>query len=137
MVLAAPGAGYTLSGYKATEGTPPTVGWTTGNLGSAWSEGEWVPYKLVIAGIPAGLEGLDSIAVSYDFTYPHSSDIYRFVDLVRGIQVGTTDLTDSQGWPAPGGSALPTTTNAELQTAQNTATENIWTGFTDLNLPDC
>jgi len=139
MELAAPGANYTLSGFSATEGnggSAPSVGWTTGNLGKAWSEGEWVAYKLVITGIPVGLDGLDSIAVSYDFTYPHSSDIYRFVDLVRGIQVGTTDLTDSQGWPAPGGSAMPMTTNTELQAAQNTTTENFWTGFTDLNLPD-
>ena len=136
MELAAPGANYTLYGFKATEGTPPSVNWTTGNLGKAWSEGEWVPYKLVITGIPVGLDGLDSIAVSYDFTYHHSSDMYRFVDMVRGIQVGTTDLTDSQGWPAAGGAALPMTTNEELQTAQNTATENIWTGFTDLDLPD-
>ena len=63
MVLAAPGASYTLYGFKATEGIPPSVGWTTGNLGKAWSEGEYVPYKLVIDGIPGGLDGLDSIAV--------------------------------------------------------------------------
>ncbi len=130
--LAALGPRATLEGYSANKGEPPSTGWTPGNLGKAWVEGEWVPYQLILEAIDPGLAGLDSIVISFDFM--KSGD--RFVDLVRGIQVGTTARTGNQGWPAPDGSALPTTTMAELKAAQNGVSENAWTGFTLLGLPN-
>jgi len=117
-------------GYKP--GETGGGGWTGGNLGKTWAEGEWVPYQLVLAGVESGLAGLDSIVISFDFT---ASD-HRFVDLVRGIQVGTVRLNDSQGWPQSDGSAFPLTTREEIEIAQNHADEEVWTGFTLLNLPD-
>ena len=67
--LAPVATSFTLNGYRANGTGSPDVRWVTGNLGDTWGEGEWVPYMLEMTGVPSGLEGLDSIAVSYDFMY--------------------------------------------------------------------
>jgi hypothetical protein len=120
----------TLLGYKPQE----TGGgsWTGGNLGKTWAEGEWVPYQFVLEEVSPGLLGLDSIVIAFDF---HNSS-YRFVDLARGIQVGTTRLSDTQAWPKPDGSAFPVGTREQIEIAQNHPLENFWSHFTDLNLPN-
>ena len=41
------------------------------------------------------------------------------VDLIRGIQVSTTDLNDTQGWVGPGGAPEPMGTRPQLELAQN------------------
>jgi hypothetical protein len=107
-------------------------GWIGGNLGKTWAEGEWVPYQLILADVASGLAELDSIVISFDF----NASGYRFIDLVRGLQVGTTPLTDAQAWPQPDGSAFPMTTRAQIEIAQNHPGEGVWTGFSLLNLPD-
>ena len=89
--------------------------WTGGNLGKTWAEGEWVPYQLVMADVDAGLLGLDSIVMSFDF---YASGC-RFVDLVRGIQVGTTRLGPAEAWPKPDGSPFPVATREQIEIAQN------------------
>jgi hypothetical protein len=109
--------------------------WTGGNLGKTWAEGEWVPYQLVLEGIDPGLAGLDSIVISFDFSVPHAGDLFRFVDLARGIQVGTVRFNETQAWPQPDGSAFPLSTREEIEIGQNHPLENVWTGFTHLNLP--
>jgi hypothetical protein len=136
--LAAPlAAKVTSLGFRANEGGGGKLdlGYTGGNLGNTWAEGEWVPYQLVISDIPAGLAGLDSILISFDFTRYGGGDAARFVDLVRDLQVSMSPLDDTQGWPKPDGTAFPLTTRAEIEIAQNHASENLWDGFAFLNLP--
>jgi hypothetical protein len=133
----------TSTGYRATEGGGGaiTTVYTTGNLGNTWSEGEWVPYQLIISNVQTdfpGLVGFPDIIMEYDFTAQNDA---RFVDLVRSIQVGTTELTDAQGWPRDDGSAYPMGTRPNIEDAQNDVgntgdLENIWTGFAHLNLPN-
>ncbi len=122
-------------GFKASD-NPLKLGWAGGSLGDTWAEGEWVPYQLVIKGIDPGLSGLDSIVISFDFTVRHGGEFFRFIDLVRGVQAGTAQLDNAQGWPQPDGSAFPLTNRAELEIAQNHPLENVWTGFSLLNLPN-
>ncbi|UCB52423.1 MAG: T9SS type A sorting domain-containing protein [Candidatus Zixiibacteriota bacterium] len=107
-------------------------GWTGGNLGKTWAEGEWVPYQLVLEDVGPGLAELDSIVMSFDF----NNSGHRFIDLVRGIQVGTTRLGPAEAWPKPDGSAFPVGTRAEIEIAQNHPLENVWSGFAHLNLPN-
>ncbi|MBW6519292.1 MAG: DUF11 domain-containing protein [ANME-2 cluster archaeon] len=130
----------TLNGFRANEGGGGLLdlGWTGGNLGNTWAEGEWVPYKLVLTNVQDDYPDLDNlyINISYDFTNSNK----RFVDLVRGIQADTTDLNDSQGWPYNGGDAYLLTTRAQIEAAQNDIDntpplDNNWAGFTLLNLP--
>jgi hypothetical protein len=105
-----------------------TVKWTTGNLGNTtWAEGEWVPYQLIISNVQTDYPGLvdfPDIVMEYDFTDQHGN---RFVDLVRSIQVGTTELNDTQAWPMSDGTPFPITTRDEIETAQNGQVENFWT----------
>jgi hypothetical protein len=132
----------TSTGYNANIAGNGTLqlGYTTGNLGNSWSEGEWVPYQLLIENVQTDypdMVGFPDILMSYDFT----SHGYRFVDLVRGLQAGDTELTDLQGWPKDDGTAYVTTTVAQLDSAQNDLgntppLDNEWTGFTLLNLPE-
>src|SRR3972149_2657466 len=87
-----PAVHISLLGYRATQGGGGRVqtGWTSGNLGKTWAENEWVPYQLVIENSSGpALTGDDTIIViSYDFTRPHDGgEFYRFIDLVRSIQV--------------------------------------------------
>ena len=133
----------TLTGFRANEGGGGKLdlGWTTGELGNTWAEGEWVPYQLVLKGVQTdypNLEGFPGIEISYDFT---SSGDRRFVDLVRYIQVGSAALTDLQAWPNDSGVPYPMTTREEIELAQkdknnNPSIDNAWSGFTLLNLPN-
>ncbi|HEY3215373.1 MAG TPA: hypothetical protein VGK93_02665, partial [Candidatus Eisenbacteria bacterium] len=139
--VSAPGLNVTSLGYRANEGGGGAIstGWTGGNLGNTWSEGEWVAYQLVLDNVQTtypGLVGLPDIVMSYDFT---KSDA-RFIDLVRGLQAGTVQRTDLQGWVNDAGAALPVTTRAEIEKAQNDIDnfgplDNVWIGFQLLNLP--
>lgn len=129
-------------GFRANQGGGGKLdlGWGGGNMGNTWTEGEWVSYQLVLTKVQESypnLAGMPNIEISYDFT---SSDS-RFIDLVRGLQVGTTPRTDAQGWPQDDGSAYPMTTRAQIEEAQNDVgntgpLDNEWTGFQLLNLPD-
>jgi len=127
----------TAQGYRAYQGGGGAIdcAWTTGNLGNTWDEGEWVPYKIAYSNLDPGLLGLDSIVVSYDFT-SGTVPPQRFMDLVRSIQVGTVDLGDTRGWVGPDGNALPVSTREEIEAAQNHVPENVWSGFTLMNLPE-
>ncbi|UCD17566.1 MAG: hypothetical protein JSV44_01295, partial [Candidatus Zixiibacteriota bacterium] len=126
---------FDIYGYRANEGGGGALDtkWTKGNLGNTWAEGEWVAYKLVISNIQTnypGLVGFPDLTLSFDFT----SKGNRFIDLVRGIQVSETDLTDAQGWPDDVGNALPLGSRTEIEEAQNDLTnggdlENVWSGF--------
>jgi len=129
-----------MTGFRCNDGGQPggeiSYNWSTGELGNTWAEGEWVPYQIILTSIPPGLEGLDSLVVSFDFTRPQAGDFYRFVDLVRGIQAGTTELTDAQGWPWPDGSPFTVTPRESVEVAQNYPDIHEWPGFTFLNLPN-
>ena len=130
----------TLNGFRVNEGGGGSlnIGWTGGNLGNTWAEGEWVPYMLVLTGVQDTYPNLNGlyINVSYDFTRKE----IRYIDLVRGLQAGTTPLIGSQGWPDDTGNALPLTTRGEIEAAQNDIgnlppLDNNWTGFKLLDLP--
>jgi hypothetical protein len=128
----------TLLGYLANQGGGGAIdaAWTTGNLGNTWDEGEWVPYELMYEYVEAGLIGLDSIIVSFDFLVPGAYEDFRFIDLVRGLQVGTVSLANDQGWVGADGNALPVSTREEIEAAQTYPLEHAWNGFTLLDLPN-
>ncbi|KTB48963.1 hypothetical protein DEALK_18100 [Dehalogenimonas alkenigignens] len=134
--VSAQATNFSLNGYRVTVGGGGaySAGWTGGNLGNQWAEGEWVPYKLVITNVQTnypGLANFPDIVLSFDF---HDAN-GMFVDLIRGIQVGTTDLTDLQGFPTSGGG--PQANNiAGAQLGQNDPDEWAWTNFALLNLPN-
>ena len=145
MITAAPVSAkinVTSLGFRANQGGGGKLdlGWGGGNMGNTWTEGEWVPYQLVLTKVQESypnLAGMPNIEISYDFTTSGS----RFIDLVRGLQVGVTPRTDAQGWPNDSGTAYPMTTRAEIEDAQNDVgntapLDNAWTGFQLLNLPD-
>jgi hypothetical protein len=130
---------YDLYGYRANEGGGGAIStpWTKGNLGNTWAEGEWVPYQFVVEN-PAGpaFADADSFIISFDFTrFGGGGAYFRFVDLIRSIQVGTVQRNDDQGWVQSDGSAFPDGTREQIEIAQNDPDENEWTGFTLLNLP--
>lgn len=110
----------TSNGFRVNEGGSGAIdlGWTGGNLGNLWVEGEWVPYQLILRNVQSeypDLTDLPDIKVSFDFTKSGA----RFVDLVRGIQVGQQALTDDQAWPNDAGQPYPMTTKSEIKAAQN------------------
>jgi len=121
-------------GFRASinSGNVSQTGWTTGNLGNSWDEGEWVPYRLTLQNVDLTNTGFSDIVIVYDFT--NGNPAARFIDLVRGIQAGSAATGD--GWPQANGTAYPLTTVAQLNTAQNNQTEYTWTGFSLLNLPN-
>jgi hypothetical protein len=126
---------FDIYGYRANEGGGGAldVKWTKGNLGNTWAEGEWVAYKLVLSNVQTNypnFAGLPDLRLSFDFTNKGN----RFIDLIRGIQVSTSDLNDSEGWPNDAGAALPLTTRGEIEEAQNDIgnagdLENVWSAF--------
>lgn len=145
--LATAALNVTPYGFRANEGGNGAIdlGWTGGNLGNLWVEGEWVPYQLILTNIQSeypNLTDLPDIKVSYDFTKSGA----RFVDLVRGIQAGQQALTDAQAWPNDAGQPYPMTTKAQIKAAQNDVgntapLENVWQlggagNFTFLDLPN-
>ncbi|MBN1447767.1 MAG: hypothetical protein JXA28_07530, partial [Bacteroidetes bacterium] len=113
-------------GFRASvnnQGNVSQIGWTTGNLGNAWHEGEWVPYCLTLKNVDMSNTGFSDIKISYDFTGGNPGA--RFVDLVRNIQVGWTGrdyfpvtANNDWGWPDASGDPYSLTTVGELQTAQ-------------------
>lgn len=134
----------TFMGFGANQGGGGalSLGWTSGNLGNTWAEGEWIPYQLVLTGVQTawdpentgGLPGMaqygNKIEIAYDFT----SKGNRFIDMVRSIQVGSAELPNTKAWPLPDGSAYPMTTRNQIEDAQNDdygnlALENEWPGF--------
>jgi ribosomal protein S26 len=135
-------------GFRAniTGGTNVTTTWTTGNLGNAWDEGEWVPYCLTINVSNLGATGFTPIRIAYDFT--KGNPAARFVDLVRGVQVGFTGCSyfplttnNGWGWPGPGGTPCPISTVVDLNDAQKCPDANVWgsgtsTAWKLLSLPE-
>ncbi|MBN1447337.1 MAG: PKD domain-containing protein, partial [Bacteroidetes bacterium] len=113
--------------------------WSTGNLGNTWNEGEWVPYLLELKNVDLTNTNFSDITVCYDFTGGNANA--RFVDLVRGVQIGTTNLGSAQGWPSDTiGTAFPLTTRAQLETAQNNqgltgfGYEYLWAGYKKIDV---
>lgn len=111
--------------------------YTTGNLGKSWNEGEWVPGKAELRGIQAkypGLSGMPDIEIRYD-AY-NSGKNAMFIDLVKSIQVGSTDthpLGALHGWPSAGGAPMPLGTEANVYTAQNDPAVNSFTGYEQID----
>jgi len=109
------------------------VGWSTGNLGNTWSEGEWVPYLLELKNVNINNTNFSDITICYDFTAGNLNA--RFVDLVRAIQIGTTGLSNNQGWPSDtNGTSYSLTTRPQLEVAQNgqgitNGVEHRWSGY--------
>jgi hypothetical protein len=137
-------------GFRASvnnQGNVSQIGWTTGNLGNAWDEGEWVPYLISIRNVDMSNLNFSPIRISYDFTSGNTDS--RFVDLVRNLQVGLpgdayyplgVGTTSAYGWPTAAGTPYPLTTNAQLTAAQTNQNEYVWgsgtTAWSLLNLPD-
>ena len=142
--LAEAAANYDLIAFgvktNSTGTTVTDIGWGRGNSDKGWREGDWVPVKLLLTKVQESypnLVGLPDIYVGFDFST--GPDDATFVDLVRDIQVGTVDLTDSQGWPRASGLPYPTGNGSApwpalsaVHTAQTSAGQNIWQDFHDL-----
>ena len=115
------------------------LSWSTGNLGNTYNEGEWVPYLLELKNVNINNTNFTPITICYDFTAGNLDA--RFVDLVKGIQIGTTGLGNSQGWPSDTlGTAFPMTTRAELEIAQNSqgltqwGNEYLWANYVKIDV---
>lgn len=128
-----------LSGFGAniTGGTNINYGWSTGNLGDTWQEGEWVPYQLELKNVDLSNPNFSDIVINWDFTKGNQNA--RYIDLVRGIQVGTLARNDTQGWPTLAGGAMAHANLLDLNVAQNGqgitgGVEHVWNGFYKLNL---
>ena len=128
-------------GFKAdsTGNGTLNLGWSTGNLGNTWNEGEWVPYLLTLKNVNINNPNFSDIVICYDFTRGNLDA--RFIDLVRGVQIGTTALGNADGWPDDSaGSALPLTSRSLLEAAQNYngltpfGTEYHWAGYRLIHL---
>jgi hypothetical protein len=132
----------TLLGYRVHVGPGGLVSsqWSNGTLGETWDEGDWVPYQLILNNVQSAypnLNGLTEIKISFDFTRNGA----RYIDLVRGIQIGLVPLNNQQGWPADDGTSLPLTSiqaadDAESDFGNTPPLENQWLGFELLNLPN-
>ncbi|PLX33511.1 MAG: hypothetical protein C0600_00325 [Ignavibacteria bacterium] len=128
-------------GFKAdsTGNGSLNLSWSTGNLGNTYNEGEWVPYLIELKNVNINNSGFTDITVCYDFTAGNQDA--RFVDLVRGLQIGATGLSNAQGWPSDTiGTAYPMTSRAQLEVAQggqgltSWGTEHTWSGYKLLNV---
>jgi len=132
--------GVTAMGFRANEGGGGALntGWTTGNLGNTWDEGEWVPYQFVLVDVQDNFPNLNglNIGISYDFFASQGGQNARFVDLVRDIQVCPTARNDSQGWVNSSGTAFPHNTRTNIEIAQNSEGEFAWSDCMLLNLPN-
>lgn len=114
------------------------VNWGRGNSAKGWIEGAWYPIILKIpnAQVEYGtnLTSLPGIYISYDFYSASGGKEGVYADMVRSIQIGVTNLDDgahdSWGWPQANGTAYPSANLAQVRTAQTTAGENAWIGFT-------
>lgn len=78
------------------------------------------------------------LTIWYSAAYPlgGSGEWGMFVDLVKGIQVGTDELGFAEGWPMADGNAYPLGTPENVNIAQNHPGENAWDGYELLNLPN-
>ncbi len=77
--------------------------WTHGNLGKAYTEGDWVSYQLVITS-DSKLWGATSFDISWNFHQDSSGAVY--IDGFKNFQVGSTLLGDTDpvpysGWGVP------------------------------------
>ncbi|MDH7516485.1 MAG: FlgD immunoglobulin-like domain containing protein [Bacteroidota bacterium] len=125
-------------GANLTGSNTLNLGWTTGNAGNTWQENEWPAYQMTLKNVNLSNPNFSPIVIEYDFTAGNQNA--RFVDLVRGVQIGTTPLSNSQGWPQANGSAYPMTTIPELNAAQRSpgvtgTTEWLWSGWAKITLP--
>ncbi len=101
-------------------------GWTPGNLGSTYEEGEWVAFQTIITNVNWNV--MDRVGVAFDFY-----DSGRFYDLVRNISVSNTQLPNNKAFPKSDGGAYPLTTPAEINNAQREPNEYFFTGFTPID----
>ncbi|MEA3423695.1 MAG: hypothetical protein U9Q80_07880, partial [Bacillota bacterium] len=105
-------------------------GWTTGNLGKTYEEGEWVAFQTEVRNLDWTV--LDRIGVEFDF-YGTGG---RFYDLVRNISVGSVKLTDEQGFPNLDGSPALLGTIENVNAAQRNPYEYYFTGFSPIVLTE-
>jgi hypothetical protein len=91
--------------------------WTTGNLGKAYSEGDWVSYQLRIDSA-SKIWGASEFSISYNFYQASSGAIYIDgfdVSTATGFQYSTGNfLTDGTETPSAGwGTHIPTPATGE------------------------
>ncbi|MBO1265550.1 DUF11 domain-containing protein [Proteiniclasticum sp. SCR006] len=130
----------TLEGYNV-DTKDWTGDWTTGNLAKSYQEGETFPGRAHISDFQSlypGFENFPDLTFWYTSVYPMNGGAEHgiFVDLVKGIQVGTRELTNAEGWPKADGTAYPLGTPELVNIAQNHPGENAWSGYSLLNLPN-
>jgi hypothetical protein len=112
----------TATGYGIAENNLKS-GWTTGNLGKTYEEGEWVPFQTIVKNVD--WNQLNNLGAAFDFY-----DDGRFYDLVRNISVGVTELSSNQGFPGSiAGEPADISTLAKLNLAQRNPEEWFFDGF--------
>ena len=136
--------GETVEGFgiNAT-GNSFNLGWTTGNLGDQFQEGEWIAYQVRFGDVQSSFPGLTNleIEISYDFFRSGGGVDATFIDLIRSIQVcpGTASTdgarTGTNAYPNAGGTAFPLTNQTQINAAQNNPNEYFWSDCFALNLP--
>jgi len=90
---------FTLYGYAATGGSPPSVNWTTGNLGKAWGEGEWELTSVSIPPDPVGVPTPSSPLFSVR-NYPNPFNPQTVIGFTlaapQNVQIAVYDLAGHQ-----------------------------------------
>lgn len=132
------GTNSTLEGYNVD-----TKDWdgqyVTGNLGKSYGEGEWFPGRIRLTGFQGAypsFAGMPDIQIKYDSVGSVTGGTAMFVDLVKGIQIGTRVLADTEAWPMANGLPYPMGSASNVALAQNHSGENQWAGYKLLNLPN-
>ena len=120
-------------------------GWTSGNVGSTYEEGEWVSFLIRIDNIvwdESSANALDRVGT--EFTFYQNSSVAKdgkgsvFFDLVRNISVSTNPMVyqNNYGFPDINGDPYPITNRDTANIAQNEDNEYIFSSFSKIELTD-
>ncbi|MBF7097385.1 DUF7507 domain-containing protein, partial [Alkalibacter mobilis] len=109
-------------------------GWTTGNVGKTYEEGEWVSFQLIIDNPQwDGPAELAKIGCEFSFYGGYGA---IFFDMIRNISVSNRALTDTEGFPDMTGVAYPITDLGSANIAQNENNEYFFADFEEVVLTE-
>ena len=112
------------------EGVNKDSGWTTGNLGKLWSEGEWVPYRVVIR----NSDSVNSVSVpATAIQVDHYSGVAIMFDRTRSWGTYTTSAApvDGDTWYPVTTAVAPTSQDVPINPAILGTGEDITTSFAE------
>ena len=120
-------------------------GWSSGNAGKTYEEGEWVSFITRIDNVVWDQNSSSALdRVGTEFTFYQDSSVAKdgkgsvFFDLVRNISVSTdpTVFTNNYGFPDMNGNPYPITDRDTANIAQNEDNEYIFSSFSKIDLSE-